>query len=106
MFFPQGLHKIRVQADGYVDSEKDVDVSAATGSLSFLLKENKKVTHIHATPVTIHSKSSSIYKNNKKIKEWSNGATIMFMSGKYLLSDDDGNTKKIEVKDQPLDITL
>ena len=106
LFIPQGLHKIRVQADGYVDLEKEVDVSAATGSLPFVLKENKKVTHIHATPVTIHSKSTNIYKNNKKIKEWTNGATIMFMPGKYMLSDDEGKTKKIEVKDLPMDVSL
>jgi hypothetical protein len=104
MFIPQGLHKVRVQAYGYVDSEKDVNVSATTGSLSFLLKENKKVTHIHATPVTIYSNSTSIYKNNKRNKEWKHGATIMFMPGKYLLSDDQGNTKKIAVGDNPMEI--
>ena len=73
---------------------------------SFILKENRRVTHIHATPVTIYSKSTSIYKNNKKIKEWSNGATIMFMPGKYLLSDDKGNTRKIIVRNEPMEITL
>ena len=103
---PQGMHHIRVQADGYVDESEDVNVRATTGSLSFTLSKNKKVTHIHATPVTIYSSSTNIYKNNKKIKEWSNGATIMFMPGKYMLSDDANNTKIIVVKDEPMTINL
>lgn len=106
MLIPQGLHKIRVQADGYVDQEREVEVIADIDPQSFILKENRRVTHIHATPVTIYSKSTSIYKNNKKIKEWSNGATIMFMPGKYLLSDDKGNTRKIIVRNEPMEITL
>lgn len=106
MQIPQGIHNIRVQADGYVDEEKEVSVSSTTGSIYFMLKENKRVTHIHATPVTIYSGSSGIYKNNKKIKEWTNGATIMFMPGKYILSDDDGNSKKIVVGSKPMEIRL
>lgn len=106
MLIPQGNHTIRVQADGYVDEEKDVSISSNTGSLSFILKENKKITHIHATPVTIYSSSSNIYKNNKKIKEWVNGKPVMFMPGKYLLSDDRGNTKKIVVGTKPLEVNL
>ena len=106
LLIPQGNHTIRVQADGYVDEEKDVNISSYTGSLSFILKENKQITHIHATPVTIHSNSSCIYKDNKMIKEWEDGATIMFMPGKYMLSDDDGNTKKIEVGTEPLEVHL
>ena len=103
---PQGNHTIRVQADGYVDDEKNVSISSYTRNLAFTLKENKKITHIHATPVTIYSQSSSIYKNNKKIKEWQNGKPVMFMPGKYLLSDDRGNTKKIVVGDKPMEIKL
>ena len=106
LLIPQGNHTIRVQADGYVDEEKDVSINSYTGSLSFVLKENKKVTHIHATPVKIYSYSSSVYKNKKRIKDWTNGATIMFMPGKYMLEDDDGNTKKIEVGTEPLEIHL
>lgn len=106
LWIPQGNHTIRVQADGYVDEEKDVNISSYTGSLSFILKENKRITHIHATPVTIRSSSSCIYKDNKKIKEWEDGATIMFMPGKYLLSDDDGNTKKIVVGREPMEVRL
>lgn len=103
---PQGIHMIRVQADGYVDFEQEVNVSSTIGRLSCVLKENKQITHVHAIPVTIYSESSSIYKNNKKIKEWSSGATIMFMPGKYQLSDDKGNTYNLVVKKEPITVEL
>lgn len=106
LMLPQGEHNIRVQADGFVDSEKDVLITSSTAPLSFILKENARVTHIHATPVTIYSSSSHIYKNRKRIKDWTNGATIMFMPGKYILEDDDGNTKKIEVGTNPMEVHL
>jgi hypothetical protein len=106
LLIPQGNHTIRVQAEGYVDEEKEVSINSYTGSLSFILKENKRITHIHATPVTIRSSSSCIYKDNKKIKEWEDGATIMFMPGKYLLSDDRGNTKKIVVGSKPMEVKM
>ena len=103
---PQGEHVIRVQAEGYVDIEERVLVNSTTNPLSFSLKENKRVTHIHATPVTIYSNSSSIYKNNKKIKEWTNGATIKFMPGKYLLSNDKGKTQKIVVGSEAMVVKM
>ena len=107
LMLPQGRHNIRVQADGFVDAEKNVLISSSTAPLSFILKENAKVTHIHATPVTIYSGyTKSVYKNNKKIKNWYTGATIMFMPGEYLLSDDKGNTKKIFVGTEPLIVYL
>ena len=106
IIIPQGNHIIRVQAEGYVDEEKKVSVNASTGSLSFTLKENKRITHIHATPVIINSTSSKIYKNNKEIKEWSSGKAIMFMPGKYLLSDDKGKTQKIVVGSEPKTVTF
>ena len=104
LLIPQGNHTIRVQADGYVDEEKEVSINSYTESLSFVLKENKNITHIHATPVTIYSKSSSIYKNNKKIKEWKNGKAVMFMPGKYMLSDSQGSKRIIVVDDKPMKI--
>ena len=106
LMLPQGEHNIRVQADGFVDSEKDVLITSSTAPLSFILKENARVTHIHATPVIITSRSSKIYKNNKQIKGWKNGATIMFMPGKYMLSDDEGNTKIIIVGTKPMLVRL
>lgn len=106
LMIPQGEHTIRVQADGYVDQEKSVTISDTTPPLSFVLKENKRTTHIHATPVTIYASSKNIYKNNKKIKEWTNGATIMFMPGSYMLSDDYGNTRRIYVGSEPMKVSL
>ncbi len=107
LYVPQGQHIIRVQADGYVDSEKDILITSSTRSLSFILEQNKKTTHIHAIPVTIYSNSSCIYKNNKKIKNWYDGAKIMFMPGTYELSDNDFSSSLIiEVKDTPLYVNL
>lgn len=105
---PQGRHIIRIQKDGYIDSSEDVTINAATGTLSFTLKKNKNVKEIHATPVTIFSKSKSsrIYKNYKVIKEWKNGATIMFMPGKYLLTDDNDNEYELKVSDKPMTISF
>ena len=105
-YLPQGTHTVRLQADGYVDSEQTIDISSATTFLSFNLQENKRITHVHATPVKIISSSSKIYKNNKRIKDWTSGATIMFMPGKYLLSGDNGNTKKITVGNDPMEVRL
>ena len=86
---PQGEHTIRVQANGYVDMAQNVTINASTAPLSFQLKENKRTTHIHPTPVTIYSKSPRIFQNNKEIKGWTNGATIKLMPGEYRLSDND-----------------
>ena len=106
MYIPQGYHNIRVQADGYVDVEQDVNISVSTKSLSFKLKENKRSTHIHATPVTITSESEKMYKNNKQIKGWISGVPVMIMPGKYLLSNGHGKNKKIVVGSQPMDVKL
>ena len=117
IMLPQGEHKIRVQSDGFLDSEKDIMITSSTEDLSFILKENTKVTHIHATPVTIYaSNSTKIFKNGKKIKGWSVcdylkrkkivivGATIMFMPGEYLLTTNSGGEKKIIVDSTPFDV--
>lgn len=107
LLIPQGEHTIRVQADGYLDSEKKVTINDSTYHLSFELKKNKRTTHIHATPVTIYApKSIRIFKNNKEIKGWTNGATIMFMPGKYMLSNDNGEFKKITVGTEAMTVTL
>ena len=108
IIIPQGKHIIRVQADGYIDSEKIVSVDESTESLSFVLKENKRTTHIHATPVTIYApKSPYVYKNGKKIKEWTNGSTIMFMPGKYMLSTFERDSEKeIVVGSEPMTVNL
>ena len=106
LMIPQGKHTIRVQADGFVDSEQDVIISSSTGSLSFILNDKTRVTHVHATPVKIYAHSHSVYKNNKRIKGWTNGTAIMFMPGKYMLSDDNGNKMKIAVGTDPMEVHL
>lgn len=107
LLIPQGEHTVRVQANGYVDEGKKVVIDTSTIILSFKLTKNKRISHIHPTPVTIYSSFSRIYKNNKKIKGWTNGATIMFMPGKYMLSDGSGKiTKEIIVGSAPMVVTL
>lgn len=101
---PQGMHTIRIQHEGYLDTEDKVNISSNTGTLTYTLKKNKNVKEIHATPVTIYSSSSKIYKNYKQIKGWTNGATIMFMPGKYLLTDDYDNEKEIVVGTKPMTV--
>ena len=107
MQIPMGSHNIRLQADGYLDSEQDVIVTGSTKRITFTLKENKNVTHVHATSVTIYSSGTKIYKDNKKVKEWSNSnTTIKLMPGKYEISDDKGNKKKIKVGSEPMEVHL
>lgn len=106
LLIPQGTHTIRVHADGYIDSERSISVNASTTSLSFVIEKNKRTTHIHPTPVTIFSYSSNIYKNGKKIKEWTNGKTIMFMPGKYHLSASNGTELIITVRSEPMTVNL
>ena len=106
LLIPQGEHTIRVQADGYVDFERSVIINGSTTSLSFKLKENKRTTHIHPTPVMINSSSMHIYNNNKKIEGWVYGDTIMLMPGKYSLSDDFGTSYEIVVGSEPMTVTL
>ncbi len=105
---PQGKHNIRVQADGYVDSEQNVEISATTGHLSFILNENKIVTHIHATSVTINaSDTPCIFINNKKVKGWRSGVPIMLMPGRYIVTAfDRGREREIVVGTEPITINL
>lgn len=108
LLIPQGEHTIRVQADGFVDAVRTVTINATTAPLSFILEKNKRTTHIHAIPITIHSSSSRIYKNNKEIKEWTDGAAIMFMPNEeYMLSNADGTKEMtITVGSEPLTVYL
>ena len=108
IIIPHGKHKLRVQAEGHLDEEKEVQINSTTNTtIQFVLKENRNVRHIHAVPVTIFApNSNSIYKNNKKIDEWTNGAAIKFMPGKYMISDDRGRTYKLLVGNSPMTITL
>ena len=103
---PQGNHRIRIQGDGYLDVEDNINIQSETSSLSYLLKKNKNIKEIHATPVTIISSSKNIYKNNKRLEDWESGLPIKFMPGEYMLSDDRGNSKIIQVGTSPMKVTL
>lgn len=106
VLLPQGQHSIRIQAEGYLDIEEAVTVSATTGQLTYRLKKNENRIDIHATPVTIISASKRIYKNNKELKGWRSGVAIKFMPGTYLISDDDGNEREIKVGTKPMKVEL
>lgn len=103
---PQGTHAIRLQADGYVDDGKNVEINASTSTLTFSMTKNERTTHIHATPVTIYSTANHVYKNNKEIKGWYTGKPVLFMPGKYLITDDNRKKQKIIVTSQPMTVTL
>ena len=81
---PQGYHHIRIQGDGYLDVDENVNIQNGTNSLSYTLKKNKNIKEIHATPVRIFSNSSRIYKNQKVISEWrKSGDIVKIMPGKW-----------------------
>ena len=103
---PQGKHNVRVQYEGYLDSEKTIEINSTTQHLSFNLKKNENRIDIHATPVTIISNSKKLYKNNKELEGWSSGKPIMFMPGKYMISDDEDNSKVITVGTKPMKVVL
>lgn len=107
MYLPQGLQNIRIIADGYNDFSTLVNINASTTTIDFVLEENHLVEHVHATPVTIYSKGTKVYKNNKEIKEWNtNNNTVRLMPGKYSISDDLNNKEIIEVGTSPMKVSL
>lgn len=103
---PQGNHQIRVQADGYIDANKTVNITVGMSQLNYTLKKNENVIDVHATPVTIISDSKHIYKNNKELKGWKSGTPVMFMPGKYMLSDDNGKSKIITVGSEEMEVKM
>lgn len=104
---PQGNHHIRIQGEGYLDLEENVNIQSNMPPLSYSLKKNKNIREIHATPVHIYSNSTKVYKNNKEIKDWEkSGDLVLIMPGEYIISDKSGNTRKIEVGTNPMDVYL
>lgn len=105
---PQGNHIIRIRANGYTDFVQNIFVSPTTRRLSFDLKENKMVTHVHAIPVTINAPgTSAIFVNNKKVKKWKNGVPIMLMPGTYSISAfERGREQVVVVGNEPITINL
>ena len=104
---PQGNHHIRIQGDGYLDVDENVNIQNGMNSLSYSLKKNKNIKEIHATPVRIYSSSSRIYKNQKVIGEWrKSGDIVKIMPGEWEISDKDKNVKRIIVGSEPMDVYL
>ena len=83
---PQGTHYVRIQADGYVDDERTMDITPTARTINCELQENKEIKHINPVPIKVITKASRIFKNNKQIKDWKNGMPVMMMPGKYELS--------------------
>ena len=107
---PIGLHRIRIQKDGYLDEDHLVDFSSSDSLLTYTLKKNKKYIEVYPTPVCIHTEPScsKVYKNNKRLKEWKkSGDTVFIMPGNYILSDNMGHRYKIRIDSPyPLNIHL
>lgn len=102
---PQGKHRIRIQANGYIDKEADVQISSSRNVISYKLEKTNE-THIHATTVKIFSDSKHIYKNGKELKDWQNGAEIKFLPGKYGLSDENMIVHEITVSNKPMTVII
>lgn len=106
---PIGLHRIRIQKDGYLDEDDLIDFSSSDSLLTYTLKENKKYIEVYPTSVCIHTEPScsKVYKNNKRLKGWrKSGDIVLIMPGKYILSDNKGNRCKILVSSSPLEVHL
>ena len=105
---PQGTHKIRLTANGYLDNEVDVFISNSTYELSYDLNKNKGETiNIHPVNVIVHCSSYKLYKNNKPIPGWSDGEAIKLMPGsKCRLSNDNGQGAVLHVQDHNMEIEL
>ena len=107
MMLPQGVHNIRFEADGYNDQTKNVEINSTTHQIDFNLDKNALTEHVYPTNVTIYTRGSKVYINNKESKEWETSMkTVQLMPGKYVISDDLNNKKKIEVKTSPMEVYL
>ena len=104
---PQGHHRIRIQRDGYLDVEDEINVQANMSPLFYSMKKNKNLKEIHATPVRIFTKSSRVFKNNKVLKDWKeNGDIVLMMPGEYEISDNEGYGEIVKVGIDSMDVYL
>lgn len=109
---PEGIHKVRVQADGFLDWNKEVAFSKYHPIVESNLLKNTYQHDIHAVQVNIITDSKRLYKNNKLVKEYTiytqgPGYTIYLMPGKYLLSDGYSKKKKVTVEENhPMTVQL
>lgn len=105
---PQGNHKLRASASGYIDEEQNVLIDEETKVIYFVLKKNKgKTIDVHAVPVIVHCNTSTLYKNNKAIPGWRNGEPIMLIPNtKCKLTSDSGHGAVLKVSDEPMEIEI
>ena len=112
---PEGKHNSRVQADGFLDWDRDVVFSKYFPTVEASLYKNTNQHDIHAVEVNVFTNSKRLYKNNKLVKEYTlcrdkdgnMGYTIYLMPGKYLLSDGFSNKEIVTVEEnKPFSITL
>lgn len=99
---PLGEHQIRLQAEGYVDSNQTLLVTRETAFLDVKLHKNENRVEIHPTPIRIYGSTRKLYKNNKEIEGWRSGDIVLFMPGKKcILSDDDDNSCMFKAGTEP-----
>ncbi len=105
---PLGKHNIRVACSGYIDDSRNVNITSQTHELSFQIRKNRgQQIDIHATPVTIIANTKHIYKNNKRVKEWTpSGNVIRLMPGTYLLTTKSNKRNFVEIGTEPMIITF
>lgn len=106
---PIGDHKIRLVCKGYKDYESSLSINSDVPLLSFEMEKNKgKQIDIHPVKVTIHCKTESLYKNNKKMDDWhGSGSVILLMPySKCRISDDYGNGAILTVGREDMTISM
>lgn len=104
---PLGEHHIRVQAEGFIDADRIVQIDKTTTTLSFSLHKNENRVEIHPTPIRIYGTTHRLYKNNKEIEGWRSGDIVLFLPGKTCrLSDDDDNGCMFKAGTEPKSYTF
>lgn len=108
LHIPIGRHTLRLVAKDYLDYTTTIDVTSDMDSFTYRMSKNTgRTIDIHALPVKIYCESSRLYKNNKLLKEWSNGSKIMFMPGTSCkLTDDEGHGAVLKVGYTPMTIKI
>ena len=105
---PQGHHTIRLVSGGYIDHEEEITVTQNTKTLTYSLEKNRgQQVDVHPVNIIVHCSSNKLYKNNKAIPGWYDGAAIKMMPfTSCRISDDDGDGAVLRVLDQDAEIEL
>lgn len=112
---PEGNHDVRVQAEKYMDWQKRLSLNTSVPVVEAQLVRNSNLRDIHAVKVDVITNSKRLYKNNKRVKEYSRysgvygtGYTIYLMPGdSYMLSDGLFKKRIVRVEEnKPLRVSL